>query len=104
MVDVGHHPPVSAGHDFDEFGRHTRCARQRRGDGPHPHLLRRRRRRLAEVMAGAAGYLVKEIRGNSLVDAIRQVAAGQSLLDPAVTERQLPRCAKGSRTMSGWRR
>jgi len=27
-------------------------------------------------MAGAAGYLLKEIRGNSLVDAIRQVAAG----------------------------
>jgi len=45
----------------------------------------------AAVMAGAAGYLLKEIRGNSLVDAIRQVAAGNSLLDPAVTERLLSR-------------
>ena len=39
----------------------------------------------AAVMAGAAGYLLKEIRGTLLVDAIRQVAAGRSLLDPAVT-------------------
>ena len=49
----------------------------------------------AAVMAGAAGYLLKEIRGNSLVDAIRQVAAGNSLLDPAVTERLLSRLRDG---------
>ncbi len=49
----------------------------------------------ASVMAGAAGYLLKEIRGNSLVDAIRQVAAGNSLLDPAVTERLLARLREG---------
>jgi two-component system response regulator DevR len=43
----------------------------------------------AAVMAGASGYLLKEVRGGSLVDAIRQVAAGRSLLDPNVTERLL---------------
>lgn len=50
----------------------------------------------AAVMAGAAGYLLKEIRGSSLVDAIRQVAAGNSLLDPAVTERLLTRLRSGA--------
>jgi two-component system, NarL family, response regulator DevR len=49
----------------------------------------------AAVMAGAAGYLLKEIRGSSLVDAIRQVAAGRSLLDPSVTERLLARLRDG---------
>ena len=49
----------------------------------------------AAVMAGAAGYLLKEIRGANLVDAIRQVAAGQSLLDPAVTGRLLQRLRDG---------
>ncbi|MCW2811918.1 MAG: DNA-binding response regulator [Friedmanniella sp.] len=43
------------------------------------------------VMAGAAGYLLKQIRGSSLVDGIRQVAAGQSLLDPAVTHKLMDR-------------
>ena len=41
------------------------------------------------IMAGAAGYVLKQIRGNDLVDAVRRVAAGQSLLDPAVTARVL---------------
>jgi two-component system response regulator DevR len=50
----------------------------------------------AAVMAGAAGYLLKEIRGNGLVDAVRQVAAGKSLLDPAVTERLLTRLRDGA--------
>ncbi len=50
----------------------------------------------AAVMAGAAGYLLKEIRGSSLVDAIRQVAAGKSLLDPAVTGRLLTRLREGA--------
>ncbi|MDT4891401.1 MAG: hypothetical protein QOE97_436 [Pseudonocardiales bacterium] len=49
----------------------------------------------AAVMAGAAGYLLKEIRGNSLVDAVRQVAAGNSLLDPSMTERLLARLRDG---------
>ena len=50
----------------------------------------------AAVMAGASGYLLKEIRGTSLVDAVRQVAAGNSLLDPAVTEQLLTRLREGA--------
>ena len=45
----------------------------------------------ASVMAGAAGYVLKQIQGSELVNAIRRVAAGQSLLDPAVTARILER-------------
>jgi two-component system response regulator DevR len=45
----------------------------------------------AAVMAGASGYLLKQIGGNSLLEGIRQVAAGRSLLDPAVTEKLLDR-------------
>ena len=37
------------------------------------------------IMAGASGYCLKDIRGQDLVTAIRRVAAGQSLLDPAAT-------------------
>lgn len=43
------------------------------------------------IMAGAAGYVLKQIRGNDLVEAIRRVAGGESLLDPAVTARVLDR-------------
>ncbi|WP_018639898.1 response regulator [Parafrankia elaeagni] len=43
------------------------------------------------IMAGAAGYLLKQIRGNDLVGAIRTIAAGRSLLDPAVTQKVLAR-------------
>jgi two-component system response regulator DevR len=50
----------------------------------------------AAVMAGASGYLLKEIRGTSLVEAVRQVAAGKSLLDPTVTERLLARLREGA--------
>jgi two-component system response regulator DevR len=50
----------------------------------------------AAVMAGAAGYLLKEVRASYLVDAIRQVAAGKSLMDPAVTERLLSRLRDGA--------
>jgi len=45
----------------------------------------------ASIMAGAAGYVLKQIRGSDLVAAIRRVAAGESLLDPAVTARVLER-------------
>jgi DNA-binding NarL/FixJ family response regulator len=47
------------------------------------------------IMAGAAGYLLKQIKGTDLVDAIRRVASGQSLLDPTVTERVLERLRHG---------
>jgi two-component system response regulator DevR len=47
------------------------------------------------IMAGAAGYLLKQIKGSDLVDGIRRVASGQSLLDPDVTARVLERLRKG---------
>nr|WP_194956337.1 response regulator transcription factor [Aeromicrobium phoceense] len=43
------------------------------------------------IMAGASGFLLKQVRGNDLVDAVQRVAAGQSLLDPAVTRSVLER-------------
>jgi len=43
------------------------------------------------IMAGAAGYVLKQIRGTELVDGIRRVARGESLLDPSVTARVLDR-------------
>lgn len=43
------------------------------------------------VMAGASGYVLKDIRGNDLLSAVRQVAAGKSLLDPVATQRVLDR-------------
>jgi two-component system, NarL family, response regulator DevR len=49
----------------------------------------------AAIMAGAAGYVLKQITGTDLVDAIRRVAAGQSLLDPALTQRVLERVRSG---------
>ena len=49
----------------------------------------------AAIMAGASGYVLKDIRGTDLVDAVRRVAAGQSLLDPAVTARVLERLRNG---------
>ena len=46
---------------------------------------------MSAVLAGAAGFLVKDATGEQIVDAIRQVAAGNSLLDPAVTGQVLER-------------
>jgi two-component system, NarL family, response regulator DevR len=46
---------------------------------------------LAAVMAGAAGYVLKEVHGVDLVTSVRRVASGQSLLDPSVTARVLER-------------
>ena len=48
------------------------------------------------IMAGASGYVLKEIRGHDLVDAIRQVAAGKSLLDPSLTQKVLERLRRGN--------
>ncbi|MEV0443251.1 response regulator transcription factor [Streptomyces spectabilis] len=42
---------------------------------------------LDAIMAGAAGYVLKQIKGSDLVTAVRTVASGQSLLDPATTAR-----------------
>ena len=50
----------------------------------------------AAIMAGASGYVLKQIGSNDLVDTVRRVAAGQSLLDPAVTQRVLERVRAGN--------
>jgi two-component system, NarL family, response regulator DevR len=47
------------------------------------------------IMAGAAGYVLKQVRGADLVDSVRRVAAGQSLLDPSVTAAVLERLRHG---------
>ena len=43
------------------------------------------------IMAGAAGYILKEVRGSDLIGDIRKVASGQSLLDPSLTGRVMER-------------
>ena len=52
----------------------------------------------AAIMAGASGYVLKEIRSSDLVGAIRTVAGGQSLIDPALTARVLDRVRNGPAT------
>ena len=49
----------------------------------------------AAIMAGAAGYILKQVRGNDFVDTVRRVAAGQSMLDPAMTAQVLERVRTG---------
>jgi DNA-binding NarL/FixJ family response regulator len=43
------------------------------------------------IMAGAAGYLLKQVSGTDLIGAVRRLAAGESLLDPAMTTAVLER-------------
>jgi DNA-binding NarL/FixJ family response regulator len=43
------------------------------------------------IMAGASGYMLKQVRGQNLAEAIEKVASGESLLDPAVTSKVLER-------------
>jgi DNA-binding NarL/FixJ family response regulator len=50
----------------------------------------------AAVMAGASGYVLKQIGASDLVGDVRKVAGGQSLLDPALTQRVLERLREGS--------
>ncbi len=52
----------------------------------------------AAIMAGASGYVLKEIRSSDLVSAVRHVAAGQSLIDPAMTAIVLDRIRRGPDT------
>ncbi|MEV4679769.1 response regulator transcription factor [Streptomyces kurssanovii] len=49
------------------------------------------------IMAGASGYVLKAIRGSELLAAVRDVAAGRSLLDPVATARVLERLREGNR-------
>jgi DNA-binding NarL/FixJ family response regulator len=53
----------------------------------------------AAIMAGASGYVLKEIGGHDLVGAVRQVAAGNSLIDPSLTARVLERVRNGPVTV-----
>ncbi|MDH6223849.1 two-component system response regulator DevR [Streptomyces sp. MJP52] len=50
---------------------------------------------LDSIMAGASGYVLKQIRGSDLVSAVRAVARGQSLLDPSATARLMARLRDG---------
>jgi len=50
---------------------------------------------LQAIMAGASGYVLKQVKGVDLVDAVRRVAAGDALLDPTVTARVLERVRSG---------
>jgi DNA-binding NarL/FixJ family response regulator len=52
----------------------------------------------AAIMAGAAGYVLKEIRSSDLVTAVRQVAEGRSLIDPSMTAKVLERIRSGPAT------
>ena len=52
----------------------------------------------AAIMAGASGYVLKEIRSSDLVTAVRHVAAGKSLIDPAMTATVLERIRNGPAT------
>jgi two-component system response regulator DevR len=49
----------------------------------------------ASIIAGASGYLLKQTRGQAVVDAVIAVASGRSLLDPDVTEKVLERVRQG---------
>ncbi len=52
----------------------------------------------AAIMAGASGYVLKEIRSSDLVTAVRHVAAGHSLIDPTLTAKVLERVRSGPAT------
>lgn len=49
----------------------------------------------AAIMAGAAGYILKQVRGTDFLDTVRRVAQGQSMLDPHVTAQVLERVRNG---------
>lgn len=54
----------------------------------------------ASILAGAAGYVLKQVKGNDLIGAIRTVGAGDSLLDAAVTKGVLDRLRKGKHMLA----
>ncbi|WKN46861.1 response regulator transcription factor [Nocardioides sp. Arc9.136] len=55
----------------------------------------------AAIMAGAAGYVLKQVRGADLLETVRRVAEGKSMLDPAVTAQVLDRLRSGPPTDEG---
>ena len=50
------------------------------------------------IMAGASGYVLKEVKGSDLINAVRHVAAGKSLIDPELTATLLERIRNGPAT------
>jgi DNA-binding NarL/FixJ family response regulator len=52
----------------------------------------------AAILAGASGYVLKQVGGSDLVETIRRVAAGQSLIDPTLTARVLDRVRNGEQS------
>ena len=54
----------------------------------------------AAVLAGAAGYVIKDVQGSRLVDSVRRVAGGAILLDPALNRRVVERISSDSRLES----
>jgi DNA-binding NarL/FixJ family response regulator len=52
----------------------------------------------AAILAGASGYVLKQITGTDLIEGVRRVAAGQSLIDPSLTAKVLERVRKGPDT------
>ena len=57
---------------------------------------------MGSIMAGASGYLLKEVRAPEILEAIRRVGSGQSLLDPAVTTCVLERLRRGRWVDERW--
>ena len=53
---------------------------------------------MSAILAGAAGYLLKRVKGSDLVEDIRRVGAGESLLDPEMTEKLFERLRAGPQT------
>jgi two-component system response regulator DevR len=52
---------------------------------------------MASIMAGASGYVLKRVKGDDLIDDIRKVAKGESLLDPMMVERLFDRLRHGTK-------
>ncbi|HVV25130.1 MAG TPA: response regulator transcription factor [Pseudonocardiaceae bacterium] len=75
------------------------CRRLRAADGPKCLVLTAfddEQVLVDAIEAGVSGYLLKQVRGQDLVTAVREVAAGRSLLDPRTTARVLERMRRGS--------
>jgi two-component system response regulator DevR len=74
------------------------CRQLRAADGPKCLMLTAfddEKALMDAIEAGASGYLLKQVRGQDLVTAVREVAAGRSLLDPVTTARVLDRMRRG---------
>ena len=94
--------------------RHPPAGRRRRHAVPQAARGRRRRPRclvltafddeqalVDAIEAGVSGYLLKQVRGQDLVTAVREVAAGRSLLDPVTTARVLERMRRAPTRRTG---